>query len=45
MGIYIGAWANFDIDERVTPFAELKYILGGFDQLVLGVGVRFPVRF
>ena len=45
MGINIGAGVNLDIGERVTPFAELKYILGGFDQLVLGVGMRLPVRF
>ena len=45
MGINIGAGANFDIGEKVTPFAELKYILGGFDQLVLGFGLRLPVSF
>ncbi|MCH7400799.1 porin family protein [Belliella kenyensis] len=41
IGLNIGAGANFEIGMSFLPFAEIKYILGDFDRLVIGAGVKF----
>ncbi|MCH7411716.1 hypothetical protein MM239_20180 [Belliella sp. DSM 111904] len=41
IGVNLGAGANFDIGMSFLPFAEIKYILGDFDRLVIGAGVKF----
>jgi outer membrane immunogenic protein len=41
IGLNIGAGANFNIGSNWLPFAELKYVLGDFDQLVIAAGVKF----
>ncbi|MEM6831471.1 MAG: hypothetical protein AAGA66_10020 [Bacteroidota bacterium] len=44
LGLNIGVGVNFDIGSNVTPFAEMKYAISDFDQLVIFGGVRFPIR-
>ncbi|MCH7412463.1 hypothetical protein MM213_03125 [Belliella sp. R4-6] len=41
VGLNLGAGANFDIGMSFLPFAEIKYILGDFDRLVIGAGIKF----
>lgn len=41
IGLNIGGGANFNLGKSWTPFAELKYVLSDFDQLVLSAGVKF----
>lgn len=41
IGLNLGAGANFEIGQNFLPFAEAKYIIGGFDRLVLAAGVKF----
>ena len=41
VGLNLGAGANFIVGKTFVPFAELKYTLGDFDQLVLAAGVKF----
>jgi len=41
LGLNIGAGANFNIDKNFTPFAEARYVLSSYDQVVLFLGVKF----
>lgn len=41
IGFNLGAGANFDLGKNWLPFAELKYVVSDFDQIVLAAGVRF----
>jgi outer membrane immunogenic protein len=41
IGLNLGAGANFEVGKNFLPFAEIKYIVGGFDRLVLAGGVKF----
>ena len=41
LGLNIGIGSDFVIDSKLLPFAELKYTIGDYDQLVLTAGVRF----
>ncbi len=43
LGINLGGGIEFGSEGGISPFAEVKYTIGGFDQLVLqgGVFVRF----
>jgi len=41
IGLNLGAGANFDLGKNFVPFGEVKYILGGFDRLVLAAGIKF----
>ncbi|MBC9795205.1 outer membrane beta-barrel protein [Sinomicrobium weinanense] len=41
VGLNLGAGANFHIGQGFLPFAEIKYVLGDFDQLVIAAGVKF----
>lgn len=41
IGLNIGAGANFNMGSNWMPFAELKYVLSDFDQLVINAGVKF----
>lgn len=43
IGLNIGGGANFNIDKNWTPFAELKYVLSDFNQLVFSAGVKFSI--
>lgn len=42
-GLNIGGGANFEIGQSFLPFAEIKYVLGDFDQLVIAAGVKFNI--
>ncbi len=42
IGLNIGGGVEYGV-EFGRIYAELKYILGGFDQLVIGAGVRIPL--
>ena len=42
-GLNIGAGANLNLDGNITPFAELKYVISDFDQLIIAAGVRFNI--
>lgn len=41
IGLNLGAGANFIVGKSFVPFAELKYTIGDFDQLVLSGGLKF----
>jgi outer membrane protein X len=41
LGINLGLGAEFNIESSVTPFAEIKYVFGDWDQAVLAAGVKF----
>jgi len=43
IGFNIGGGADFDLGKNFTPFAQIKYVLGDFDQLQLVAGVRFTL--
>ena len=43
IGLNIGAGTNFNLGKSWMPFAELKYVLGDFDQLVLVAGIKFNI--
>jgi outer membrane protein X len=42
-GLNIGAGANLNLDGNITPFAELKYVISDFDQLMIAAGVKFNI--
>lgn len=41
VGLNLGGGVNFDIGSNVSPYGELRYVIGEADQLVIGGGVRF----
>lgn len=41
IGLNLGVGANFEVGQSFLPFAEVKYVVGGLDQLVLAGGVKF----
>ncbi|NGP76498.1 porin family protein [Balneolaceae bacterium YR4-1] len=43
LGINLGGGGEYHL-ENLSIFTELKYIIGDFDQLVIGAGVRFPLN-
>lgn len=43
VGLNIGGGALLNISEKMNGFAELKYVIGDFDQLVLNVGVLYGI--
>jgi outer membrane immunogenic protein len=42
-GVNLGIGANFNVG-GVLPFAEIKYVISDFDQAVIGLGVKFPIK-
>ncbi|TRX62568.1 porin family protein [Fulvivirga sp. M361] len=44
VGLNIGAGADFPLGGSVTPFGELRYIIGDADQLAIAAGVRFDIN-
>jgi len=44
IGINLGAGCNFDIDEKIIPFTELRFTAGEVSQVVLSLGVKFPLQ-
>jgi hypothetical protein len=43
LGINLGVGTNFEVTKKVIPFAELRLTIGDFDQVVLGLGVKFKI--
>lgn len=43
LGINLGVGGEYHL-EQFSLFSELKYVIGDFDQVVLGVGARFPLN-
>ena len=43
IGVNIGGGAYLNISEKLKGFGEIKYVIGGFDQLTLGAGVLFSL--
>jgi len=41
IGLNLGAGANFNIGNSITPFAEIKYVIIDGGQLVIAGGVKF----
>ncbi|MGB3182018.1 MAG: outer membrane beta-barrel protein [Cyclobacteriaceae bacterium] len=44
IGLNLGIGAEFNIESSVTPFFELKYVIGDADQAVIAAGVKFPLN-
>lgn len=42
-GFNAGAGTNFNFGGKIVPFAELKYVISDFDQVVVAAGVRFAL--
>ncbi|PZD77103.1 outer membrane protein [Mesonia sp. K7] len=42
-GLNLGGGVNFKIGGKITPFAELKYVIIEEGQLVAGAGVKFSL--
>jgi len=42
IGFNVGGGVEFPLDS-FSPFAEVKYVLSDFDQLVIMAGARFPI--
>lgn len=42
-GLNLGGGAKLNLDSKITPFAELKYVIIDGGQLVLAAGVKFKI--
>lgn len=42
-GFNIGAGADFNIDKKITPFAQLKYTISSVNQLAIMAGIRYEL--
>lgn len=42
-GLNVGGGVEFPL-ETIRPFAEVKYVISDFDQLVIMAGVRYPIN-
>jgi|SRR5690606_17057914 len=43
IGANIGGGATFNFGKNWIPFAELKYVVSDFDQLVINAGIKFNI--
>lgn len=43
LGLNLGIGTNFQINKKFVPFAELRFTIGDYDQLALGLGVKFGI--
>jgi outer membrane immunogenic protein len=44
LGLNLGIGTNFQIGKSFVPFAELRFTIGDYDQLALGLGVKFNLK-
>lgn len=45
LGLNLGLGANFQVsNDKILPFAELKYVISDFDQLCIFAGVKFNLN-
>lgn len=42
-GLNLGVGANFDINSKITPFAQAKYVIIDGGQFVIAAGIRFNI--
>ncbi|MEM7161655.1 MAG: outer membrane beta-barrel protein [Bacteroidota bacterium] len=43
-GLNVGGGAQLSLNEKINGFAEVKYVLSEFDQLVIGAGILFTLN-
>ena len=43
LGLNLGIGTNFEFGKKFIPFAELRFTIGDYDQLALGLGVKFGI--
>ncbi len=43
LGLNVGAGVNWDIQQNFTPFSEVKFTLGNYDQAVFKVGIKYQI--
>lgn len=43
IGVNLGAGLNYHITERLSPFAELKFVISNYDQLVAMIGMKYKL--
>ena len=44
LGLNLGAGVDLDLGSNIVPFAQAKYAISDFDQLVIFFGARFPIN-
>ena len=44
VGLNLGIGTNFQFGKKFVPFAELRFTLGEYDQVALGLGVKFNLN-
>lgn len=43
IGLNLGAGLNYNITERLSPYAELKFVISDYDQLVAMIGMKYKL--
>lgn len=43
IGLNLGAGLNYNISERLSPYAELKFVISDYDQLVAMIGMKYKL--
>src|SRR5688572_1688029 len=44
IGLNLGIGTNFQFGKKFVPFAEFRFTLGEYDQIALGLGVKFNLN-
>ena len=44
IGLNLGIGTNFELGKKFVPFAEFRFTLGEYDQVALGLGVKFNLN-
>ena len=44
LGLNLGIGTNFQLGKKVVPFAEFRFTIGEYDQIALGLGVKFNLN-
>ena len=44
VGLNLGGGGQYEINDLLTAFAEIKYVISDFDQLVIGGGILVTIR-
>jgi outer membrane immunogenic protein len=44
IGFNVGAGVNWDINANITPFSEVKFTLGNYDQAVIKAGIKYRLK-
>lgn len=43
IGLNLGAGLNYNITDRLSPYAELKFVISDYDQLVAMIGMKYKL--